>query len=151
MKPYVLDACALIAYFNDEAGADVVEALFAENKELVVSMLNVYEVYYHAVRTSGEENAKSLLDDIEALPVKIIKDISKDIIIEAAKFKVDYSLSLADSIALGLGKHLNAYVVTADHHEFDILEEKKLVDFFWIRPKKTNIPEEKETDTKDNA
>ena len=138
MKPYVLDACALIAYFNDEEGADVVETLFAEEKEMVVSMLTVYEVYYYTVRTSGEENAVSFLDDIDALPIKIIKDINRDIIIEAARFKVNFTLSLADSIVLGLGKHINAYVVTADHHEFDILDERKLVDFHWIRPRKVH-------------
>lgn len=27
MKRYVLDACALIAYLNDEAGAEVIEEL----------------------------------------------------------------------------------------------------------------------------
>ncbi len=40
---------------------------------------------------------------------------------------------MADSIALGLGKQLKAKVVTADHHEFDKIEEKKSADFYWIR------------------
>jgi len=130
---YLLDACALIAFFNKEEGADVVESLFENEKEIFVSIVNVYEVYYDACRADGEEKAKELLADIEKLPVTIIRNIDKEVIIKAARFKVDFSISLADSIALGLGKHLSAKVVTADHHEFDKIEEKKSADFCWIR------------------
>lgn len=89
-----------------------------------MSIVNVYGVYYDACRTDGEENVKELLADIEKLPIKMIKNIDKEVIIKAARFKVDFSISLADSIALGLGKELGAKVVTADHHEFDKIEEK---------------------------
>jgi PIN domain nuclease of toxin-antitoxin system len=39
MKTYVLDACALIAYINDEKGAGAVSALFSEKKRVFVSMI----------------------------------------------------------------------------------------------------------------
>jgi PIN domain nuclease of toxin-antitoxin system len=133
MSRYLLDACALIAFFNKEEGADVVESLFENKAEIFVSIVNVYEVYYDACRTDGEEKAKELLADIEKLPIKIIRNIDKEVIIKAARFKVDFSISLADSIALGLGKELSAKVVTADHYEFDKIEEKKSADFYWIR------------------
>lgn len=32
-ESYVFDACALIAYFNDEAGAELVEALLQRARE----------------------------------------------------------------------------------------------------------------------
>jgi PIN domain nuclease of toxin-antitoxin system len=133
MSRYLLDACALIAFFNKEEGADVVESLLENEEEVFVSIVNVYEVYYDACRADGEEKAKELLADIEKLPIKIIRNIDREVIIKAARFKVDFSISLADSIALGLGKQLNAKVVTADHHEFDKIEEKKSADFYWIR------------------
>lgn len=133
MSRYLLDACALIAYFNKEEGADIVESLFENEEEIFVSIVNVYEVYYDACRVDGEEKAKELLADIEKLPLQIIRNIDKEVIIKAARFKVDFSVSLADSIALGLGKQLDAKVVTADHHEFDRIEEKKSADFYWIR------------------
>jgi PIN domain nuclease of toxin-antitoxin system len=133
MSRYLLDACALIAYFNEEEGADAVEALFEKKEETFISIVNAYEVYYDAYRTDGEEKAKELLADIEKLPLKIIRNIDREVIINAARFKVDFSISLADSIALGLGKQLKAKVVTADHHEFDKIEEKKSADFYWIR------------------
>ena len=133
MSRYLLDACALIAFFNKEEGADVVESLFENEEEIFVSIVNVYEVYYDACRADGEAKAKELLVDIETLPIKIIRNIDREVIIKAARFKVDFSISLADSIALGLGKQLNAKVVTADHHEFDKIEEKKSANFYWIR------------------
>lgn len=34
MKRHVLDACALIAYFNDEDGAEVVEGILSTDKEI---------------------------------------------------------------------------------------------------------------------
>lgn len=133
MNRYILDACALIAFFNGENGADRVETLFDGEHDVYASIVNVYEVYYDACRANSEEQAKELLSDMEALPLKIIRHIDKDVIVEAARYKLDYSISLADSILLGLGKQLGAKVVTADHHEFNIIEEKKMAVFYWIR------------------
>lgn len=42
MKRYVLDACALIAYLNDEAGSDVIDALFSGDAELFMSVVQNY-------------------------------------------------------------------------------------------------------------
>ena len=42
MTGYLLDACALIAFFNKEEGADVVESLFENEAEIFVSIVNVY-------------------------------------------------------------------------------------------------------------
>jgi predicted nucleic acid-binding protein len=64
---------------------------------------------------------------------RLKKDWNYKVIIKAARFKVDFSISLADSIALGLGKELSAKVVTADHNEFDKIEEIESADFYWIR------------------
>jgi len=57
MKRHVLDACALLAYLNDENGAAAVEDLLASSKEIFMSVVNLYEVCYDALRTSGDEHA----------------------------------------------------------------------------------------------
>jgi PIN domain nuclease of toxin-antitoxin system len=50
MKPYVLDASALMTSFEDRAGADKVEELLAKAAEakqpLSMSVVNWGEVYY---------------------------------------------------------------------------------------------------------
>jgi len=57
---YILDACALIALFDDEAGADIVDDLLdrAKNNEITLTMnaANLIEVYYDRIREVGTEH-----------------------------------------------------------------------------------------------
>ncbi|MDR0456332.1 MAG: PIN domain-containing protein [Treponema sp.] len=50
MQEYILDACALLALFDDEEGADIVENILeqARNNEaaLIMNAANLIEVYY---------------------------------------------------------------------------------------------------------
>ena len=56
---YVLDACALIAWLRDEAGADQVEALLLDNGATVmIHAVNLCEVYYDCLRSVGESRAE---------------------------------------------------------------------------------------------
>jgi len=60
-KIYVLDACALIAFFNDEPGAEKMEALLelADRNEvsIMINVINFYEVYYDSLRSGGQSVA----------------------------------------------------------------------------------------------
>lgn len=62
---YVLDASALIAYYNDEDGAERVQELLdqAARSEAFVQMsaVNVCEVYYDCLRIAGHQRADELL------------------------------------------------------------------------------------------
>ena len=53
-KNFALDACALIAFLNDEEGAGLVEKLFCEASaqgiDLLMNKVNVLEVYYQKSR-----------------------------------------------------------------------------------------------------
>jgi len=77
---YLLDACALIAYINDEDGADVVEALLAQSSDKTVlvsmGMVNVLEVYYGVFRDFGSDKAEEVLNGILSLPIGFIGDLS---------------------------------------------------------------------------
>jgi predicted nucleic acid-binding protein len=133
-KTLVLDACALIAYFNDELGAEIVHDSLSGNSEVFVAAVNVYEVVYDAYRTTGgETSAKKVLDVMNQLRCSIVWDLSPELMLEAAKFKHAYKVSLADSIALGLSKRLQARLVTCDHHEFDEIDTAEGAEFLWIR------------------
>jgi len=58
---YVLDACALIAYINNEQGAEVIENIvidaIEDNINLMMHKLNLFEVYYDAWRSRGHDAA----------------------------------------------------------------------------------------------
>jgi len=57
-----------------------------------------------------------------------------DVLIEAGRIKSDYRrISLADAIALAEASVRDGYIVTADHHEMDKLDQAGIVKFMWIR------------------
>lgn len=76
MKRYVLDASALMTFFEDRAGAGKVEELLgkaAETKRpLAMSVVNWGEVYYSVWRARGEKAAEAKLQEIAQLPIEIV-------------------------------------------------------------------------------
>ncbi len=134
---YILDACALIAYLNDEEGAEIVEKIIQQTwngqASTWMSVINPLEVYYGVRRELGADRANEILKECRALPIEIINSISDDVFEEVGRIKASYRVSLADSIALGLASIMGASLLTSDHHEFDVIEDKESVNFAWIR------------------
>jgi PIN domain nuclease of toxin-antitoxin system len=74
---YVIDACALIAYLRDEAGADVVEQLLVgDDATLIVHSVNLCEVYYDCVRAEGQDQAENLVDALVAAGLVVRDDMA---------------------------------------------------------------------------
>jgi predicted nucleic acid-binding protein len=134
---FVFDACALIAYFNDEIGSEKVEELFEQANrneiDLYAASVNLYEVYYGALKRGSLDKAEELLKDLYSLPLTVVETLDQTLIRLAGHFKTAYRLSLADSVALALAKQFNAHLVSTDHHEFDVIEKSGEVQFFWLR------------------
>ena len=137
MSCYVLDACALLALLRDEPGADkVAAAINAANNgeaEIVMHKANLLEVYYDLYRFLGNESADSILSDVLKRPITINADISDKIFTEAGRLKASYKISFADSFALAQTLALDGELLTTDHHEFDIIDEKEDIRFNWVR------------------
>jgi predicted nucleic acid-binding protein len=130
----VLDACALIAFLNDEPGAEIVAAMLEDCPSVEMSAINLLEIAYDAVRSSGSSGAiREILDAVNQLPIKIHWHMNEEVFRHAAELKSSYRISLADAIALALAKSLNAPVASSDHHEFDLLEANGMARFIWIR------------------
>lgn len=136
-EAFVLDACALIANLSGEAGGERVEQLLdrARHNEirLFLHALNLYEIYYPYLRTTGHEVAESVWSDVMAMPVEISYTFDEPLVRKAAEIKAYHRLSVADSFLLAQAVLLNAKVITSDHHEFDVVEPTGLVRFEWIR------------------
>ena len=134
---FVLDACAWIAYLNDEEGAERVEKRLIEATQdevvLLMTAVNVCEVYYDCLRAKGVEEADRLLEKVEGLPVEIVRSIDDSLLRSVGKIKVDERVSLGDAFALGFAKLRHAKVMSSDHHEFDAVAEKDEIQFEWIR------------------
>ena len=136
-KIYVLDACALIAVLSAEVGAnkvvDVYEQVILGKAELVMNVVNLLEVYYDDYRHHGKEAADKMLSSVKALSIKIITETDDTLFSEAGRLKASYRISLADAFALAQAKVTEGILLTSDHHEFDIIENKEPIKFLWIR------------------
>jgi uncharacterized protein with PIN domain len=77
---FVFDACALIAYLNDEPGADKVEDLLEQARRdrvhLYVASVNVCEVFYDCFRRDAI-TAGQLVDGIYGLPITVIESLDR--------------------------------------------------------------------------
>ena len=129
MKQYVLDSYALIAFFENEAGAERVEEIL---KEMLLGKVKGYlciinwgEIYYITLREQGREEAETVIRQIRKFPLHLM-DADKEITYQAAKLKGKYPLAYADCFAAALSMKLKATLVTGDQ------EFKKLQDFLSI-------------------
>jgi PIN domain nuclease of toxin-antitoxin system len=132
-----MDACALIAFLRDEQGAEVVTSILECAKdgkaEICMNSINLLEVYYDLYRTVGKTKANQELAMIKKLPIVIQFTLSDKVFNEAGRFKASFRVSLADSIALGEASVCGGELLTADHHEFDVIEKQEKIKFHWIR------------------
>jgi len=137
MNRYVFDACALIAFFNDEPGAEVVEKLLldATQRKCAIAMnkYNLLEVYYGYLKANGEAFAENILSIVENSCIHVDYVLTDTLFRYAANFKASYRMSLADAMALAQASIEPAILVTADHHELDALSENSTIEFLWIR------------------
>ena len=135
-KVYVLDACALVALLKNEKGADIVNAAYkkAESGEaqIVMNRVNLLEVYYGFYREQGKEYIEKIMNGI-AQSVISVSEFDKELFPIAGRLKASYKISLADSIALAQAFVSGGELLTADHHELDVIEGKEEIRFCWLR------------------
>lgn len=129
---YILDSFALLAWFQDEKGANQVEDLIKGadhgKNNLLICTINLGEIYYITYRERGSVLADHALTIIENLPVKIYS-ADKNLSLKAAEIKALYPIAYADAFAAALGVLTNGTVVTGDP-EFKAL--KKLIKIDWL-------------------
>ena len=120
----VLDAYALMAFFEDEPGADAVRAIIQESVEketsLAMSVVNLGEIWYAIARSNSAEIADRYIGDIKGMGIEIV-DADWALTRQAAIFKARGNISYADSFAAALAVLKNAELVTGDK-EFKPLE-----------------------------
>lgn len=123
MKRYVLDASAVMTFFEDRPGAEKVENLLERAAEkqrfLLMSVVNWGEVYYSVWRTRGEDAANEKLKQIAQLPIEVI-DVDMPTTKLAASLKAGHKLPYADCFAAALASSRKAAIVTTDS-DFEVL------------------------------
>ena len=129
---FVLDSYALLAYYQDEAGADAVQEILTAcgraESEAWLSVVNLGEVLYITEREQGLPAAQELIAAIDQLPLHIA-DVDRSRTFAAAHVKAHHAVSYADAFAIALAQEVGGSVVTGDP-EFNRVEP--LIDVHWI-------------------
>ena len=132
MNQYVLDSYAMIAFFEDEPGAEqvtgVLQQLIMKKASGFMSVINWGEIYYTTMREQGAETAEKVMNQFTKYPVQLV-EADKAQTYEAAKLKAEYRIAYADCFAAALAIKLKAPLVTGDP-EFKKLEDRITVQ--WI-------------------
>jgi PIN domain nuclease of toxin-antitoxin system len=131
----VFDACAVLAFLQQEEGAEVVASLL-ENVESrrLIHAVNACEVYYDIYRRSGEAAASQVQRILEKSGLEIDSSLSSDLWQTAGNLKAVWrQISLADCFALALTVRQQGTLVTSDHHEMDRFAVAKLCPIRFIR------------------
>ena len=129
---HVLDASALIAYFEKETGYEKVQELLtaaaAGNRKLLLSTVNWGEIYYVAYRTYGSEQANQIARILETFPIELVP-ADLDLATHAALLKATNKLPYADCFAAALAKMKRAILVTGDR---DFKEVDGAIKILWL-------------------
>jgi predicted nucleic acid-binding protein len=117
MKSFVLDASALMTFFENRPGAAEVEELLSAASDaespLAMSVINWGEVYYSIRQAHGEKAATAKLQEIAQLPIQIF-EVDMALAKLAATLKAQFNLPYADSFAAALSQVQKSTVVTSD-------------------------------------
>lgn len=122
--PKVLDSFALVAFLEDEPGAEEVERQLLKAEEagqrLLMTVVNLGEVWYSIARTDSEKTADEKIREIQGMAIEIV-DADWTLTRQAAVFKTKGKVSYADCFAAALAKLRKTEVITGDP-EFKQLE-----------------------------
>ena len=124
-KQYVLDSWALLALLQGEepAAARVKQILLEGERQqatLLISTVNLGEVYYRVGRRSSRAAAVDTLNQIRSLSLTIVS-VSDEMMLAAADLKLEYAISYADAFAAALADRTGATLVSGDP-DFDLLQ-----------------------------
>jgi len=126
MPAKVLDSHALVAYFRDEPGAEMVENLLVmavrKDSPLHMTDVNYAEVKYSIVKKDGVKAWAEAAKILQGLPIDF-HSTTRAMADTAADFKARFKLSLADAFAAALAREKKTELVTGDP-EFKALEKE---------------------------
>ncbi|MDH7484667.1 MAG: type II toxin-antitoxin system VapC family toxin [Anaerolineae bacterium] len=124
-KPFVLDTSALLAYTDDEEGAEVIVELLhrARRGEIVlVSFASWMELHYIYLQERGEGEAQRWIETLKQLPLQRVESDERTGEI-AAELKAQHRISFADSWIAALAKVRDGMLVHKDP-EFETIREE---------------------------
>lgn len=128
----ILDASALVTYLWKQSGYEKVQDFLTkatdDEKRLLMTTVNLGEVYYLLLRDHGLEDADKILKIIETFPIDFV-EVDMRLAKQAAVYKAAKKLPYADCFAAALAKLHKGEVLTGDR-EFKAVESE--VKIIWV-------------------
>ena len=132
LKTIVLDSWAIMAYLEDEPAAEKIADMIADARDeghrLLMSVVNIGEVWYATARRHSVRDADNVIRELRTIGIEFI-DVDWATTQIAAEFKAKGGISYADCFAAALAKHHKATLVTGDR-EFKQLEKE--IEINWL-------------------
>jgi predicted nucleic acid-binding protein len=133
MPDYLFDSHALLAFFQKEKGAEVVEKILrkalTQQIDRFICVINLGEIIYITKRQFGESKKLEILGRVYQLGFKVLP-IPDTLVFKAAELKAEYAISYADCFALACALEQSAILVTGDP---EFKKVSALINIHWIR------------------
>jgi predicted nucleic acid-binding protein len=107
----LVDSSGWLEYFTDGKNADKFAAVIENTERLMVSAINIYEVYKKVI---GQRDEDAALEAVAAMQQAKVIEVTSSIAMQAAKFSHIFKIPLADSIIYITARDNNAVVWTQD-------------------------------------
>ena len=107
----LVDSSGWLEYFADGKNADFFVSSIEDTENLMVSTINIYEVYKKVLREKDEESA---IQAVAIMQNSRIIDVDTSISLTAAKLSYDLKIPMADSLILSTARLYNAVLWTQD-------------------------------------
>lgn len=132
-SPYLFDSHALLAFFQNEEGAEIVAEILQRAMEKgldrLICVINLGEIIYITKRRFGDSKKLEVLARVHQLGLKVLS-VPENLVFKAAEIQAQYPISYADCFALACAMEHSARVVTGDP---DFKKIAHLVSIDWIR------------------
>ena len=109
----LVDSSGWLEYFIDGENADRFAGIIENTGKLIVSTINIYEIYKKVISQKDEDVA---LEAIAMMQQARVVEVTSSIAIQAAKFSYIFKIPLADSIICVTARENNAVIWTQDAH-----------------------------------
>ena len=107
----LVDSSGWLEYLSDGRNAKYFAPIIENTEELIVSAINIYEIY-KKVLTERDENIA--IQIVALMQQANVIEVNSSIAIQSAKFSSEFKIPMADSIIYTTARMNNAIVWTQD-------------------------------------
>ena len=109
----LVDSSGWLEYFADGRNARFFAPALEDTENLIVSTINIYEVFKKVLQQRGEDSA---LQAVALMHQAGVMDVTSPIAMDAVKLSTELKLPMADSLILATARSFDAILWTQDTH-----------------------------------